>query len=92
MIFSTDTCHTVSGLMQDFNDGLFVHQHPLFSTDDNALKLLIYYDDVNVANPMTNKVHQLGLFYYQLINTKSVYRGKLNSIHLFAICKKPCIK
>lgn len=74
------------------NDGLFVHQHPLFSTDDNALKLLIYYDDFNVANPMTNKVHQLGLFYCQLINTKSVYRGKLNSIHLFAICEKRCTK
>ncbi|XP_068704496.1 uncharacterized protein [Montipora foliosa] len=92
MIFSNDKCHTVSSLLQDFNDGLFVHQHPLFSTDDNSLKLLIYYDDFNVANRMTNKVHQLGLFYYQLINTKSVYRGKLNSIHLFAICKKPYIK
>ena len=57
-----------------------------------ALKLVIYYDDVNTANPMTNKVHRLGLFYYQLVNIKSVYRGKLKSIQLFAICKKPYIK
>ena len=57
-----------------------------------ALKLVIYYDDVNTANPMTNKVHQLGLFYYQLVNIKSVYRGKLNSIQLFGICRKPYIK
>lgn len=61
----------------DFNDGLFVRSHPLFSIDDNALKLLIYYDDVNVANPLTNKVHSLGLFYYQLVNIKSIYQGKL---------------
>ena len=93
MVFSENNGDTdVGGYMQDFTDGLFVRNHPLFSIDDNALKLLIYYDDVNVANPMTNKVHSLGLFYYQLINIKSVYRGKLKSIHLFSICKKPYIK
>ena len=66
--------------------------HPLFSTDENALKLLIYYDDVNVANPMRNKICSLDMFYYQLVNIKPAYRGKLKSIHLFAICKKPYIK
>lgn len=78
--------------LEDFDDGLFVRTHPLFSTEANALKLLIYYDDMNVANPMTNKVHSLGLFYYQLVNINPVYRGKLKSIHLFAISKKEHIK
>ncbi|KAK2555253.1 hypothetical protein P5673_023237, partial [Acropora cervicornis] len=78
--------------LQDFNDGIFVRYHPLFSTDENALKLLIYYDDVNVANPMRNKICSLDMFYYQLVNIKPAYRGKLKSIHLFAICKKPYIK
>lgn len=78
--------------LQDFNDGFFVRNHELFSTDDNALKLLIYYDDVNIANPMTNKLHSIGLFYYQLANIDPVYRGKLKSIHLFAVCKKQYIK
>lgn len=41
---------------------------------------------------MTNKIHSLGMFYYQLANIKPAYRGKLKSIHLFAICKKPYIK
>lgn len=78
--------------LHDFNDGFFECSHALFSTDDNALKLLIYYDDCNIANPMTNKIHPVGLFYYQLANIDPVYRGKLKSIHLFAICKKQYIK
>lgn len=41
---------------------------------------------------MTNKIHPVGLFYYQLVNIDSVYCGKLKSIHLFAICKKQYIK
>ena len=63
--------------LHDFNDGFFVRNHALFSTVDNALKLLIYYDDCNIANPMTNKIHPVGLFYYQLANIDPVYRGKL---------------
>lgn len=94
MVYSEGNFNPVnsSSYLQDFNDGLLVRNHALFSTDDNALKLLIYYDDVNVANPMTNKIHSLGLFYYQLANINSVYRGKLKSIHLFAISKKQYIK
>lgn len=93
MIYSETNCKPANhGYLQDFNDGLFVSNHPLFSTDDHALKLLIYYDDMNVANPMTNKIHSLGLFYYQLVNINFVYRSKLKSIHLFAISKKEYIK
>ena len=88
MVFSESDKDEDRGFLQDFNDGLFVQSHLLFSTDDCALKLLIYYDDASVANPMTNKIYQLGLFYYQLASIKSVYRAKLNSIYLFAICKK----
>lgn len=94
MVYSESNCHPANSsyYLHDFSDGLFVRNHTLFSTDDNALQLLIYYDDVNIANPMTNKVHPVGLFYYQLVNINSVYRGKLKSIHLFAICKKQYIK
>ena len=77
--------------LQDFSVCFFVRNHALFSTDDNALKLLIYYDDLNIANPVTKKIHPVGLFYYQLVNIDSVFRGKLKSIHLFGICKKQYI-
>ena len=64
MVFSESDKDEDRGFLQDLNDGLFVQSLPLFSTDDCDHKLLIYYDDVNVANPMTNKIHQLGLYFF----------------------------
>ena len=79
-------------VVEDFNDGTFVHTHPLFSIDDRSLKILLYYDDVNVINPLTNKVHKIGFFYYELANICCKQRSKLKSIHLFAACKVDYIK
>ncbi|XP_031549051.1 uncharacterized protein LOC116286639 [Actinia tenebrosa] len=65
MVFSNSaSCLQNNEYLEDFDQGLLVKKmHPLFSYDDSALKLLIYYDDVNIVNPMTNKAHQLGFFY-----------------------------
>ncbi|KAK2555549.1 hypothetical protein P5673_022892 [Acropora cervicornis] len=71
----------------DFCDGTFFQEHPLFSNDETALALLVYYDDVNFVNPMTNKYHKLSFFYYQLANLHPMFRSKLKSIHLFAVCR-----
>lgn len=79
-------------VMEDLSDGTLVHSHPLFSTDDRSLKILLYYDDVNVVNPLTNKMHKIGFFYYQLANICNKYRSKLKSIHLFATCDVRHIK
>lgn len=79
-------------LLQDFCDGTLLNEHPLFSCDIYSLKILMYYDDVNVVNPQNNKAHQLGFFYYQLANLPPEYRSRLNSIQLFAICHKRHIK
>lgn len=76
-----------SDIMEDFCDGSFFTNHGLFACDDHALALLLYFDDVNFVNPLTNKHHKLSLFYYQLANLHPPYRSKLKSIHLFAICK-----
>lgn len=79
-------------LYEDFSDGSIIKRHPIFSIDKEALRILVYYDDINVINHMTNKVHKLGLFYYQLANIDQKYRSKTKSIHLFAICKNEYIK
>lgn len=72
---------------EDFGDGSFLQSHELFACDNYALQLIFYYDDVNINNPLTNKVHKLSFYYYQLANIKLMYRSKLKSIHLLAICK-----
>ena len=69
-----------------------MNEHPIFGCDNQAIQILMYYDDVNVVNPTNNKIHQLGFFYYQLANLPPEYRSKLKSIQLFAICKKNYIK
>lgn len=79
-------------ILRDFCNGTFVSEHCLFGCDNQALKILMYYDDVNVVNPTNNKIHQLGFFYYQLANLPPEYRSKVKSIQLFAICRKEYIK
>lgn len=79
-------------VLSDFSDGSFFQSHELFGNDDTALKILLYYDDVNLCNPLTNKVHKITLLYYQLANLPIEYRSKLNSIYLLGVCKTEHIK
>lgn len=87
-----DSAEESSCVFTDFSDGSVIRNHPIFAIDEYALRVLVYYDDINVINHMTNKVHKLGLFYYQLANIEAKYRSKTKSIHLFAICKNEYIK
>ena len=50
------------GVMRDISDGNFVRQHPVFSQQSDALQFLLYYDDIEVCNPLGAKAgkHKLG--------------------------------
>ena len=87
MVLKGPLLSTNANVLRDFCDGTFCQNHALFSNDDTALKLLLYYDDVNLCNPLTNKVHKITLFYYQLANIQIEYRSKLNVIQLLGVCK-----
>ena len=49
----------------DFCDGTLFKEHPLFGTDSEALQIVIYYDDVEVVNPLGSYrgIHKLGTQY-----------------------------
>lgn len=51
------------GLLGDVCDGSLFKAHPLFGRDPLALQLLIYFDEVEVVNPIGahRGVHKLGL-------------------------------
>ncbi len=56
--------HTsTDGTMRDICDGLFVRQHPAFISHPNSLLFKVYYDDIEVANPLGAKAgkHKLGI-------------------------------
>lgn len=57
-------------IMRDFCDGVFYKQHPVFSYHRFALQFIIYYDDIEVANPLGSRAgnQKLGCFYFTLAN------------------------
>ena len=52
------------GMMMDFCDAHHVKNHKVFSSYPNALQFILYYDDIEVANPLGAKagIHKLGMF------------------------------
>ena len=60
--------------MYDFSDGQIYKSHPVFSTDKYALQIILYYDDVETANPLGSYRgrHKLGM-YFLVICTNRTY-------------------
>jgi len=55
--------HTrTDGLLEDYCDGSDFKQHPLFSKQSKSLQIMLYYDELEVCNPLGSKVktHKLG--------------------------------
>ena len=50
--------------MGDYCDTPAFKSHPLFSIDPSAVQIMIYYDDVEVTNPLGSKIktHTKGSF------------------------------
>lgn len=51
-----------NGMIADYCDGQVFRQHPLFSRDPCALQIILYYDEVEVVNPLGSKTskHKVG--------------------------------
>lgn len=51
-----------AGVLCDFCDGEFVRNHPLVKANPKALLLALYYDDLEMANPLGSRrgKHKLG--------------------------------
>ena len=51
------------GLMADICDGPGVSDHTLFGQDQHALQIILYYDDVELCNPLgaNTKKHKFGM-------------------------------
>lgn len=55
----SDTC-----IMEDYCDGEAFASHPIFSVHNDALQIFLYFDELEVANPIgtKSKTHKLGMF------------------------------
>jgi hypothetical protein len=49
-------------LLSDYCDGADFRNHPLFSVDPTALQIMLYYDEIEIVNPLGSKTskHKLG--------------------------------
>lgn len=64
--------------------------HPLFSKDPSGLQIMLYYDDVEVCNPLGSKakIHKLGKLTFDFFSTNindivtmlKVYKFCMNEI------------
>ena len=55
--------------MRDYCDGSHFSSHPLFAEDTRALQIQLYYDDIDVCNPIGSKsgIHKLGMEVLKLV-------------------------
>ena len=75
-------------LMTSYRDGLQYQHHGLFVDHPNALRIQLYYDDIEVVNPLGSKksIHKLGMFYYSIENLPRAINSNLRAVHLLAVC------
>ena len=76
------------GIQRDINDCKYVKSHRFQEDPTNFLKIALYYDDVEIQNPLrSSQKYKLSMFYFQLLNIPVQFRSKLSSISLLAVCR-----
>lgn len=77
-----------NGVLASFLDGEHCNAHPLFSRFPHALRLRLYYDELEIVNPLGSKtgIHKLGAFYYQIENLPGHMNSELSDIHVLVLC------
>lgn len=73
-------------LLSDYRDGLQARQNEVLRNWPDALLLQIYFDEIEIANPIGSKktIHKLGMFYYSIENLPKMYNSSMGSVHLLA--------
>ncbi len=71
----------------DFCDGSYFKKHPLFSKQQNALQIQLFYDDFESANPLGSKqgIHKIGAIYFILRNFPPKINSSLMNIYLLSL-------
>lgn len=68
-----------------FTDGSIYKSSQWFRDNPEALQIVLYNDDIEIANPLGSRagVHKLTMFYFSVGSQNT---SKLDSIHLIAVC------
>ena len=86
-----------SGLLGDYCDGSDFQKHPLYSHEKNALQILLYYDEVEICNPLGTKnatslvSAQLFLGMCHLVCFECLNLSILPFLFTFCVCVCACM-
>ncbi|XP_018397610.1 PREDICTED: uncharacterized protein LOC108775677 [Cyphomyrmex costatus] len=72
-------------VMKSVLDGQYYKLHEIFSKTSNSLAIILYYDELEIANPLGSRSHKIGMFYWSLANIYPEWRSSFRAINLLAI-------
>ncbi|KAE8739116.1 hypothetical protein FOCC_FOCC015392 [Frankliniella occidentalis] len=77
---------STDGKMRSFLDGSLAREHPLLKQHPHTLRLVLYIDDFECANPIGSKAgpHKITAVYLLIQNLPPEENARLRSIHLLA--------
>lgn len=80
---------SIKGHLMSFTDGHLYKQHPVFSTKQSVLQLVIFSDEFLTVNPLGphNKKCKIMAFYLLINNLHSLSKSHKTAIFLLALCK-----
>lgn len=91
--------HAPEGFYIDFWDGSVYKNHRMLSKmddtdeeDEIVLGIQLYYDDLEVCNPLGGNTHNIAMFYYRLANVDPLYRSMLPAMRLVGVTETKYLK
>lgn len=75
------------GKFRSVLDGHYYRTNEAFRGSENPLAIILYYDEIEVTNALSSKIHKIGMFYWTLANIYPENRSSLNAINLLAAVK-----
>lgn len=78
------------GVYMSYTDGTYFKENQFLSAaGELRLSLILYVDDIELANPLgiARKIHKLTAVYWLLANLPSKYGSSLHVIQLALLCK-----
>lgn len=90
IVFFQQPLFSPLGFMCDLVNGTIFKHHDLFVENNNALRIVLYYDELEICNPLSKQsgTHKIGVFYFILANLPISYRSRLPAIRILSIIKR----
>jgi len=74
-------------LLESYKDGSAFAQHSFFQKYPDAFRIVLYYDEFEIANPLGENagVHKIGALYFIVLNLPDHVNSQLSCVHVMAL-------